>query len=77
MDQVRANLNSNRDEISQNTFTRGLLEEEHLEVAGEFKDDMFRGWTQGAMQTHSPTATRILHETRITSKRNLPGSRRP
>ena len=49
MDQVRANLNSNRDEILQNTFTRGLPEEEHFEVAREFKDDMFRGWTQGAM----------------------------
>ena len=24
MDQVRANMNSNRDEILQNTFTRGL-----------------------------------------------------
>ena len=49
MDQVRANLNSNRDEILQNTFTRGLPEEEHFEVTREFKDDMFRGWTQGAM----------------------------
>nr|WP_245509718.1 hypothetical protein [Bradyrhizobium vignae] len=29
MDQVRAILNSNRDEILQNTFTRGLSEEEH------------------------------------------------
>jgi pimeloyl-ACP methyl ester carboxylesterase len=26
-----------------------LPEEEHFEVAREFKDDMFRGWTQGAM----------------------------
>ena len=40
MDQVRANLNGNRDEILQNTFTRGLPEEEHFEVAREFKEDM-------------------------------------
>jgi hypothetical protein len=46
MDQVRASLNSNRDEILENTFTRGLSKEEHLEIASEFKDDMSRGWTQ-------------------------------
>ena len=49
MDQVRAHLNSNRDEILQNTFTRGLPEEAHFEVAREFKDDMLRGWAQGTM----------------------------
>ena len=49
MDQVRAALNSGRDEILQNTFTRGLSEDEHFEVAREFKEDMLRGWTQGAM----------------------------
>ena len=49
MDQVRAALNSNRDEILANTFTRGLPEESHFEVAREFKDDMLRGWTQGPM----------------------------
>ena len=49
MDQVRAHMNSNRDEILQNTFTRGLSEEEHFEIAREFKDDMFLGWAHGAM----------------------------
>ncbi|MBV8189869.1 MAG: alpha/beta hydrolase [Alphaproteobacteria bacterium] len=49
MDQVRANLNSNRDEILQNTFTRGLPLEAHFEIAREFMDDMFRGWSHGAM----------------------------
>ena len=49
MDQVRAHMNSNRDEILQKTFTRGLSEEEHFEIAREFKDDMFLGWAHGAM----------------------------
>ena len=82
MDQVRANLNSNRDEILQNTFTRGLPKEEHFEVVREFKDDMFRGWTQGAMSDDVgrrvlPLLLALLRETRITSNRNLHGSRRP
>ena len=36
MDQVRASLNSNRDEILENTFMRGLPKEEHFEVAREW-----------------------------------------
>ena len=64
MDQVRANLNSNRDEILQNTFTRGLPEEEHFEVAREFKDDMFRGWTQGAMTSADAFSHYYSHFTR-------------
>jgi pimeloyl-ACP methyl ester carboxylesterase len=64
MDQVRANLNSNRDEILQNTFTRGLPEEEHFEVAREFKDDMFRGWTLGAMTSADAFSHYYSHFTR-------------
>ena len=64
MDQVRANLNSNRDEILQNTFTRGLPEEEHFEVSREFKDDMFRGWTQGAMTSADAFSHYYSHFTR-------------
>ena len=64
MDQVRANLNSNRDEILQNTFTRGLPEEEHFEVAREFKDDMSRGWTQGAMTSADAFSHYYSHFTR-------------
>ena len=64
MDQVRANLNSNRDEILQNTFTRGLLGEEHFEVAREFKDDMFRGWTQEAMTSADAFSHYYAHFTR-------------
>ena len=64
MDQVRANLNSNRDEILQNTFTRGLPEEEHFEVAREFKGDMFRGWTRGAMTSADAFSHYYSHFTR-------------
>jgi pimeloyl-ACP methyl ester carboxylesterase len=64
MDQVRANLNSNRDEILQNTFTRGLPEEEHFEVGRDFKDDMFRGWTQGAMTSADAFSHYYSHFTR-------------
>jgi len=64
MDQVRAALNSNRDEILQNTFTRGLPEQEHFEVAREFKDDMLRGWTQGAMTSADAFAHYYSHFTR-------------
>ena len=79
MDLVRANLNSNRDEILQNTFTRGLPEEEHFEVAREFKDDMSRGWTQGAMTSADAFSHYYSHFTRDQNHfdRNLPGSRRP
>ena len=64
MDQVRANLNSNRDEILQNTFTRGLPEEEHFEVGREYKDGMFRGWTQGAMTSADAFSHYYSHFTR-------------
>ena len=64
MDQVRANMNSNRDEILQNTFTRGLPEEEHFEVAREFKDDMFQGWVQGAMTSVDAFSHYYSHFTR-------------
>ncbi|QOZ25605.1 alpha/beta fold hydrolase [Bradyrhizobium sp. CCBAU 51753] len=64
MDQVRASLNSNRDEILENTFTRGLPKEAHFDVAREFKDDMSRGWMQGAMTTADAFAHYYSHFTR-------------
>ena len=51
MDQARAQLNKNRDEILENAFRRGLPKEAQFEVSQEFKDDMARGWNQGAMTT--------------------------
>ena len=64
MDQVRASLNSNRDEILQNTFTRGLPEQAHFEIEREFKDDMFRGWSQGAMTSADAFSHYYSHFTR-------------
>jgi pimeloyl-ACP methyl ester carboxylesterase len=49
MDQTRAQLNKNRDDILENGFSRGLPKEAQFEVSREFKDDAARGWTQGAM----------------------------
>jgi pimeloyl-ACP methyl ester carboxylesterase len=48
-DQVRAFMNANREEILANTFWRGLPKEAHYEVSREFRDDMARGWSHGAM----------------------------
>lgn len=45
-DQIRAFMNKNRDEILENTFRRGLAKEEQFENSKEFKDDMFKGWSQ-------------------------------
>ena len=64
MDQVCASLNSNRDEILENTFMRGLPKEGHFEVAREFKDDMSRGWTQGAVTTADAFSHYYSHFTR-------------
>lgn len=64
MDQVRASLNKNRDEILANTFTRGLPKEAQFEVSREFKDDMSRGWSQGAMTTADAFSHYYSHFTR-------------
>jgi len=64
MDQLRAILNKNRDEILENTFTRGLPEQAHFEVSREFKDDMSRGWSRGAMTTADAFSHYYSHFTR-------------
>ena len=64
MDQVRAALNKNRDEILANTFTRGLPKEAVFEVSQEFKDDMLRGWSHGAMTTADAFSHYYSHFTR-------------
>jgi pimeloyl-ACP methyl ester carboxylesterase len=64
MVQVRANLNKNRDEILENTFTRGLPKEAQFEVSREFKDDMSRGWGQGGMTTADAFSHYYSHFTR-------------
>jgi pimeloyl-ACP methyl ester carboxylesterase len=64
MDQARAQLNKNRDEILENAFRRGLPKEVQFEVSREFKDDMSRGWNQGSMTTADAFAHYYSHFTR-------------
>jgi pimeloyl-ACP methyl ester carboxylesterase len=64
MEQVRAQLNKTRDEILDNTFTRGLPKEAHSEVSAEFKDDMSRAWDHGALTTADAFSHYYAHFTR-------------
>ncbi len=48
-EQARVAFNNHRDEILENTFTRGLPRESHFQISDEFKDDMLYGWNQGIM----------------------------
>jgi pimeloyl-ACP methyl ester carboxylesterase len=64
MDQARAQLNKNRDDILENAFKRGLPKEAQFEVSREFKDDMARGWSQGAITTGDAFAYYYAHFTR-------------
>jgi pimeloyl-ACP methyl ester carboxylesterase len=64
MDQARAQLNKNRDDILENAFGRGLPKEAQFEVPRDFKDDMSRGWSQGAMTTADAFSHYYSHFTR-------------
>jgi pimeloyl-ACP methyl ester carboxylesterase len=57
-------LNNTRDEILANAFRRGLPKEAQFEVSREFKDDMSRGWSHGAMTTADAFAHYYSHFTR-------------
>ena len=48
-DVTRAELNATRDEVLANAFTRGLPEQAKYALSQEFKDDMARGWSHGAL----------------------------
>jgi pimeloyl-ACP methyl ester carboxylesterase len=48
-DSTRAHMNNTRDEILENAFRRGLSQDEQFELSEEFRDDMFRGWSQEHM----------------------------
>jgi pimeloyl-ACP methyl ester carboxylesterase len=63
-DQARVQLNNNREDILENAFRRGLPKEAQFEVSREFKDDMLRGWSQGAMTTADAFAHYYAHFTR-------------
>lgn len=64
MDQVRLNLNNNRDEILANTFTRGLPKEAAFETSPDFRADMARGWQHGAITTADAFASYYASFTR-------------
>jgi pimeloyl-ACP methyl ester carboxylesterase len=63
-DQARAELNKNREDILENAFRRGLPKEAQFEISREFKDDMSRGWNQGAMTTADAFSHYYSHFTR-------------
>jgi pimeloyl-ACP methyl ester carboxylesterase len=63
-DQARAELNKHREDILENAFRRGLPKEAQFEVSQEFKDDMSRGWNQGAMTTADAFSHYYSHFTR-------------
>jgi pimeloyl-ACP methyl ester carboxylesterase len=48
-DQARADLNAHRDDTLENAFRRGLPKETQYELPADFKEDMVRGWSHGAM----------------------------
>jgi pimeloyl-ACP methyl ester carboxylesterase len=64
MEQARAQLNKNRDDILENAFRRGLPKEAQFEVSREFKDDMSRGWNHGAITTADAFSHYYAHFTR-------------
>jgi pimeloyl-ACP methyl ester carboxylesterase len=64
MEQARAQLNKNRADVLENAFRRGLPKDAQFEVSPEFKDDMSRGWDQGAMTTADAFAHYYTHFTR-------------
>jgi pimeloyl-ACP methyl ester carboxylesterase len=63
-DHARAQLNMNREDILENAFRRGLPKEAQFEVSREFKADMSRGWSQGAMTTADAFSHYYSHFTR-------------
>jgi pimeloyl-ACP methyl ester carboxylesterase len=63
-EEARAQLNKNREDILENAFRRGLPKEAQFEIARELRDDMSRGWNQGAMTTADAFAHYYSHFTR-------------
>lgn len=63
-EQARAQLKINRDDILENAFRRGLPKEAQFEIPREFRDDMCRGWNQGALTTADAFSYYYSHFTR-------------
>jgi len=64
MEQARAVLNANRDDVLANAYRRGLPKEAQFDVSNEFKADMARGWSHGAITTADAFAHYYAHFTR-------------
>lgn len=64
MEQARAALNKNREDVLENAFRRGLSKEAQFEVSPEFKNDMSRGWSHGALTTADAFSQYYSHFTR-------------
>jgi pimeloyl-ACP methyl ester carboxylesterase len=63
-DHTRAHMNNTRDEILENAFRRGLSKEEQFEVSQEFREDMWRGWSQNTMTSADAFYHYYAHFTR-------------
>ncbi len=61
---TRAYMNTHRDEILANTFYRGLPDDVRYEISPEYRDDMARGWSQGAMTPVDAFSLYYSHFTR-------------
>lgn len=64
MQHARIQFNKNREDILANAFTRGLPAAARYEISREFRDDMARGWDQGAMTTADAFSHYYAHFTR-------------
>lgn len=61
---VRAAFNNSRDEILENAFTRGLPAASRYALAPDFKADMARGWSNGALTSADAFSHYYAHFTR-------------
>ncbi len=62
--QAREYFNNNSAEILEDTFRRGLPKEAQFEVPAQFRNDMARGWSHGALTTADAFASYYAHFTR-------------
>ena len=61
---THAYMNSNRDEILENAFRRGLPMDDQFHLSPEFKGDMYRGWNQGSVTSADAFYHYYAHFTR-------------
>lgn len=61
---IHAYMNSNKDEILENAFRRGLSKHEQFDVHEEFREDMLLGWSVGGMTSADAFYLYYSHFTR-------------